>query len=64
MPTMMVATPPPRGRTATATIAITALITTSIATTTTTTLKIPLHQIHLKMNHPMNQLENGKREQL
>ena len=37
---MMVATPPPRGRTATVAIAITAPITTSIATTITTTLKI------------------------
>ena len=55
MPTMIVATPPPRARTAT----VTATITTPIATT----FKIPLHQIHLKMNHPVNQLENGKREQ-
>ena len=55
MPTMIVATPPPRARTAT----VTATITTPIATI----FKIPLHQIHLKMNHPVNQLENGKREQ-
>ena len=63
MPIMIVATPPLRARTT----AETATITTPIATTIATTFKIPLHQIHhqtyLKMNHPINQEEYGKREQ-
>ena len=59
MPKMIVATPPPRARTTT----VTTTITTPVATTIATTLKTALHQIHLKMNHPINQLENGKTEQ-
>ena len=49
MPTMIVTTPPPRAIT---TIGSTT-ITTPTATTIATTFKIPLHQIHLKMNQPI-----------
>ena len=49
MPTMIVTTPPPRARTAIESTTIT----TPIATTIATTFKIPLHQIHLKMNQPI-----------
>ena len=49
MQTMMVSTPPPRART---TVGL-RTITTPIATTIATTFKIPLHQIHLKMNQPI-----------
>ena len=48
MPTMIVTTPPPRARTAIESTTI-----TPIATTIATTFKIPLHQIHLKMNQPI-----------
>ena len=58
VPTMIVVTPPPRKRT---------IATTTIATTVATIFKKPSHpihhQIHLKTNHKINQLENGKREQ-
>ena len=51
-------TPPPRKRTIT---------TTTIATTVAAIFKKPSHpihhQIHLKINHKINQLENGKKEQ-
>ena len=61
MPTTILATPPLRART------ITAKTKNKTNTTTiTTTLKIPLHQIHhpinLKMNQPINELQNGKRD--
>ena len=42
---MIVTTPPPR--------AITTIGSTTITTPTATTFKIPLHQIHLKMNQPI-----------
>ena len=55
---MIVVTPPPRRRTIT---------TTTTATAVATIFKkpsYPIHdQIHLKINHKINQLENGKREQ-
>ena len=71
MPTLIAATPLPRVRTTptpTTKTTIATTKTTPIATAITAALKIPLHQIHhqihLKMNHPINQREKGKREQL
>ena len=79
MPTLIAATPLPRVRTTPTTTTKTTIATTKttpiattkttpIATVITAALKIPLHQIHhqihLKMNHPINQREKGKREQL
>ena len=67
MPTMIAATTIPRVRTTPATTIATTKITPT-AIKITATLKIQLHQIHyqihLKMNHPINQREKGKREQL
>ena len=60
MVTMIVATPTPRARTATATVTVIISMATIIATAFNVPLFQIYHQIHLKMNHPINQMENEK----